>query len=680
MHNLNCAYQGLYLLVFSGLITSQVIAEAPAQPEQSPKVKIIFEIDPEPRFEPLLQWLTAGGWCDYIEVTPKVSREDICRLRERGFDVILHFQAHPDVLARDNDYKNRALPPIEEIMRRQMDCAGGDAEKVNWMMLLENDSAGVAHPQEVLGENPKTHAQAKALLDRHLDEAFEVANQYPKVKKWGMVGYAPSSHAFAARGLDALLVERTNDDVEDPQTGIAFCRGAARQYGIEWGVDFSLWWGPIYGCVQDLPTSYHKRNLYLAYFSGAESMRIEGGPLFWNAEKKEIYQLGNALDQFARFAKRTEPGVPDVPVAVMLAPDHGWMTPPYWAARHTAWNYARIPYRMGQRGIDGFFSAAYPGSNLAMQPFPFGRYENENPPASPFALSCIVPEFAPEPEDVFYTEEPVPFGAYESRDAARKALHDKQLETSPYRPMGSSRWGDIFDVLTTEAPGEVLGRYKALVLLGQVKFEKDVLDKLEAYVWAGGTVLMAAGVAGPQHSELTGLEMTPELHPAAAWQWQNGTYQDQSMLYVPAEAGPGVRILARTPEGKPLAACRTLGSGKVYTCLVPWYEDATGALCGPALAMFDDIFGELSPAAVEGLPAEWVTTRGANQRSVLVANHYGYEWHGKVTLKNLPKSYRICRELLTGNKISFKRTGSGAVANLTVPAYEVRVLRWEEGR
>ena len=173
-----------------------------------------------------------------------------------------------------------------------------------------------------------------------------------------------------------------NDDVDDLQTAIAFARGASKQYGCKWGIDLSLWWGVIHGCVQNLEPSFHRRNLFISYFSGTQAYRIEGGGLSLNPGTTTPNKLGEAFDKFFTFASQTHPGQIETPVAIVLPEDNGWITPPYWRTNNEAWNYARIPYRPGDRGIDGFFGAAFPGSVYAMDPFPAGCYGQDNPPAS----------------------------------------------------------------------------------------------------------------------------------------------------------------------------------------------------------------------------------------------------------------------------------------------------------
>ena len=78
------------------------------------------------------------------------------------------------------------------------------------------------------------------------------------------------------RSRDLVQVELTNDDVGSLAPALAFLRGAASQFGIRWGIDLSEWWGVIYGCVNDLPSSLHARAMALAYVAGASLVAVEG--------------------------------------------------------------------------------------------------------------------------------------------------------------------------------------------------------------------------------------------------------------------------------------------------------------------------------------------------------------------------------------------------------------------
>jgi hypothetical protein len=626
----------------------------------------------------VLGWLPRQNWLWGVEVLPSATTESVRSLRSRGLHIVVELLAHPATRARHAAHKRTAVPDAATQLSRLIDASGGD---LIWEPLLEDDSAGVAFPQQFLRARPRTHAEAKRLLDGYLDEALRPDPPLPAVHRWGVCGYATSAHAFAAHGLDCVLVERTNDDVEDLQTAIAFARGAARQYGTAWGIDLSLWWGPIYGCVQHLPASLYKRHLYLSYFSGARTFRIEGADLLARETGGRDTPVGLELAAFHRTIKDLEPGTPDVPVAILLPEDHGWMTPPYWRTTNEAWNYARIPYRPGDRGIDGFFGTAFPGCVYAMDPFPFGAYRSETPPASPFSLACVTPEFAPTPDDQYAAPPPLPFGAFTNRDQARKQLIAQGTDPSPYRPMADSRWGDVFDVLTESAQDAILARYNVVVLLGPLRLNDSLTARARRYVEHGGRLIVAAGVVGPSDSALTGLSIQPEQRVGRAWRWADGDWIHEAYRYLPcssADSDPATTILARAQSGEPLVASHRLGQGTVYTCLLPWYEAGHASLAGAARHLFDVVFDQVRPVDVTGPPCEWLSTRGQPDRYVVIANHDGSPWHGTIRLRsNGTERPPTVIEALTGRSLAMSTTSSGALeVIMDIPPYDLRVLQF----
>ncbi len=526
-------------------------------------------------------------------------------------------------------------------------------------------------------EEPKTHAQAKAMFDEYLQEAMARVKKHPEVGVWGMTGYAPSAHHYARAGIKTILCERTNDDVEDVQTAFAFCRGAAKQFDCQWGLDFSLWWGVFYGCVHQLDASLYTRHLWLSWFAGAENYRVEGGG-FIVGDPKNPLPIAATIDDWATKVRDIDPGTPDVPVAILMASDHGWMTPAYYRTTNVAWNYAMIPYRQGQRGIDGFFGAAFPGAIYAMDPFPFGSYAEDDPPATPYGLVAITPEFAPTEEDVYFAEPPVPFGRFRDRDEAREFIIGQDIDPSPYRPMGDTRWGDIFDVYVHDGPLDKLDDYPVLITLGQVPMDDALRARLIAYVEQGGTLVIAAGVAGPDDSALTGAKIAPELRVGRAWTWASESPVHDVFRYLRATLGENTGAIAQTPHGDPLIVRHTLGKGTVYTSLIPWFEGGNQPLSGVTLRLLDNVITTVQPVEVSGLPVEWLSTTSDGHRTVVVANHDGHAWAGTVHVKNVGEAFESCTEIRSGQPVEFTRDGKGATVELAVPAHDVKVVRWAD--
>jgi len=659
--------------------TTETQAASTLPPWDAP-LRILWEVEPGEPHEPVIDWLQERGWCWAIEVTARVEEDAIRMLRDRGFRSVVHLHAHPGTWAEDWAYKKqwdaRPVPDRVEAIKRHVNVYGGDAIA---NLFIEDDSSGVGFSGEYLKNPPADHAEALAMFERYMAKAMESLKVWSPIHPWGMMGHATTAHLYARHGVENIICERTNDDVDDLQTAIAFCRGAARQYGCEWGIDLSLWWGVFHGCVHELPAPLYKRHLYLAYFSGARTFRIEGGGFILGNPANPL-PVAAAIDRFATNVRGIDPGEADVPVAVMLAKDHGWLTPPYWRTTREAWNYARLPYRQGQRGIDGFFGAAFPGSIYAMDPFPFGAYKEGQPLGSPYALSCVTPDFAPSPDKEFYAEPPIPFGRFKNRDEAREAIVGETLDPSPYRAMGDSRWGDIFDVLTDDAEGETLKRYKILVLLGQIRLNDSLRQRLQQWVEAGGTLVMAAGVATPDDTELCGFAMAPELRVGRAWRWAGEDPVHEVFRYVPVDVAVAEDIdaLAATPAGAPLVIGHGLGKGHVITSLIPWFEGGHRDLAGPVLRTLDTLFAKVQPAIVEGLPVEWVSARGEGHRTLAIANHDGAPWKGAVTLRDVDEGFGHCTDIVTGEAVPFAHDGTDARFGLSIPPYDVRVLRWQE--
>lgn len=637
---------------------------------------IVYEMMPTPERLPILDWIAEGGWCSHVSCRPEVTDAMLLEIQKRGWRAVVTMLAHPGTRARQWTRWGLPMPDPDDVLARYKRLFG---DQFAWEVFTEDDSAGVAFPQVLLREQPRSYEAAKALFDAYIAEAMEAANQHRDVERWGRPGYASGVHPLAAQGLDCIMVERANDDVEDLQTGIAFARGAARQFGCKWGIDYSLWWGVIHGCVHDFPALFHKRNFHMAYFAGADAVSIEGGDLLYDLDDKKPHLLGQTLDEFGRLTLRVPRGEVVTPVAVVLPENNGWITPPYWRTTREAWNYARIPYQQGYRGVDAFFCMAYPGGNYAMDPFPFGRYGSEEVPASPFALSCVTPEFAPRPEHVYEAEPTLPFGRYADRHQAREDLRQRAVETSPYRPMGSTRWGDIIDVLTASAAEDVLCTYKAVVLLGPIRLDESLKARLMAYVKKGGTLILAAGVAGPNDSDLCGVHILPELWAGSAWCWEDESFVHESFRYCPARvaSGAGVGILAQTSNGRPLITCHELEQGRVYTCMAPWFEGGA-SMVGAAARALDDIIGAVQPVTVEGLPLHWVSSKRDGDITVALANNSDIEWKGRICVRSVDAPSAECRELLTGESVVTQHETAQASCDVTVPAFDVRVLAWTE--
>jgi hypothetical protein len=100
------------------------------------------------------------------------------------------------------------------------------------------------------------------------------------------------------------------------------------RHGCDWGVDLSLWWGAINGCVQNLNPSFHRRHLLISHIAGAHTIAIEGVDILLGPNST-LSPLAAALDEYGAFLlKQPARSNPDVPVAIIIATDQGTTPPP----------------------------------------------------------------------------------------------------------------------------------------------------------------------------------------------------------------------------------------------------------------------------------------------------------------------------------------------------------------
>jgi hypothetical protein len=599
----------------------------------------------------------------------------------------------------------------------------------------------VGFPYEQLAVPPPTHADAWAQFDNYLQRSQVLAAALmPGVPLIAQVGFAEQAHAHMARGAALALLERANDDVGDLNTAIAFGRGAAAQFNASWGVDLSWWWGVLYSGVNRLPGAFHRRHAYLAWAAGAAVVNVEGGDGLCDGSGTAL-PLGAELQAFGELVRPlggrgVAPALaPVAPVLLVVPRDHGFSTRPYWLTQDQGYGYARLPPRVGDRGLRSFFQTAFPGAGFAQDPWPFGAFASDDPPASMWALSSLTAPYAPRASDVVEAPPYIPFGTFPNRTAAAADFAASGADPSPYRPMADSTWGNIFDVAVAgaglastgqraAAPNNVFGgaarppraqragapaaggradpppplmRYRVAIVLGPVNLTADLKAQLVAFARGGGHVVVAAGVVGPNDGDLTGLpSVAPQLLAGRAWRWaapRGGPQVNEPYRFVPAFVPPGapnVTVLATTAAsvdacagGAPCAlATRFLvGAGAVTTCLVPWFEGVEG-LSGLAEALLRDAVGAVAPLAVEwadgaGWPVDTVAAAGpgGGAFTVVVSNNEGAPWTGAVTVVSTapgaPASLADCVELRSGAPAAL----NGRTLALTVGAYDVAVVR-----
>lgn len=310
------------------------------------------------------------------------------------------------------------------------------------------DGAGRKIETNFSGANaPKTPAEALKKMKEF------IAKQYPAngTDWYSMNGHYPWHHYAAENGASVLLTE-IGENVSNYQLRLAFNRGAARQYSLPWGVDFSNWWcGKIhdYTITRDgengiWGTASHtqgghslnlmERSFLMSYMSGADVLVAEaGGPLSFKDTLGadgfyEITPYGEVCQKFNKFLKaNTDMGITYTPIGLVLDYYHGSYSGLLNDAKKS---FATFDYTEGDEMTWNLMNMIWPGG-------------------------WVVQDTSDETDT---------------------------LINSPY--------GDSFDVLLQNASQEVLNSYPALVLSGDIKLSSKEVKLYTEYVNQGGILVM----------------------------------------------------------------------------------------------------------------------------------------------------------------------------------------------
>ena len=689
------------------------------------------------------QWAVNTSWAGrFLSVTADwdVNATLIHEARSLGWSITLTTHGSPRWRARTHKTRGTPMENLTQALQAQS-AAGLVGTQVLMEYMCEDDSAGVGFPQDLLTlarsagySNGATLMQPYEAMDawaEYVQEAHAAIAQWPLARRHARVGWPSSVHSVAPF-TDSVLVELTNDDVGSAAPAPAFARGAARQFNITWGVDLSLWWGVIHGCVQDLPASLQRRVLALAYVGGASVVSVEGcGWLDLLSDQPN--HIAQEVDRFGRLLTNGLPpslrGMPDATaqgVALVLPPELGWTERPSWsAATPTLWSYANIPVSAvrGAAAIDGLLSAFFPGISASgafgFLAFPFGEFEDDrHPAASPFARSAVLPPYAPDAKDVFYARSNLPFGAFHDRDELHKWFQSHETggrDPAPLRPMADSRWGDILDILVADPEGRWesmlanLGNPKTdgyqVVIWSNTSMTPEAASALRAYAERGGEVVVAIGAAGPVEASLTGVVPNGEQRAVRAWRWlaagsfgtETATVHADHFLTATINRSASydvseIDVMAVSePDKYPLVVRNAVGRGHVYTCLIPWF--GSDQLAPPALSLLEHVLMPAQPLTiVEGVPAlYWTTSTLLPQRKgrvAAVSNNADAMWQGKLQIRigdsgSAQCARVVCEDLWSGDSIpcipaSMPDSGAGygsAILALVINAHDVALLQ-----
>jgi hypothetical protein len=536
-------------------------------------------------------------------------------------------------------------------------CAAQPAKGHLWNLMIEWDQSGGAwvpngRPRYGALTRPQAHAR---FVDHYLKQSPPLATylRQPTAARpcrlAAVTDHSPNAFDAYEMGVDVGLLERGIDELGDIATGIAFMRGAGRQYDRPWGIDLSTWrtaadsatrfdaggkqtggWSP----------SYLRRHMYAAYMAGAHILQIEPTLYYGPAGSAALNPFGSAVKEFADFALRRHPdvGAPVVPMALMLDA-HSGFDPKHgrYNQQNAVW-YQDIPYSSGDFMIDNFLKLAYPD-----------HWRHGTTPGPRFSTPVGYQQFLTSGGD-----------------------------PRPYEPMPVTRWGDTFDVVLNTAPAGALRRYKVIVLLGDVVTDARLRQDLQSWVRAGGTLVVNVTQATTADEALLGVRLGGASLGASTSRWlaDNTAYPEPPFRYRPV-APVAARVLATAADGAPLITSNAVGAGQVILTTPEHLQTtARDRLLDVGVRLLAELSRRQAPAVVSGPGAQYMFSAAPGRLVTTIVNNSGVEWNGAITA-NIPGAVTAVREYTADTSATCARTGPTVTVKGSVPAYDLRIFAIE---
>ena len=251
-------------------------------------------------------------------------------------------------------------------------------------------------------------------------------------------------------------------------------------------------------------------------------------------------------------------------------------------------------------------------------------------------------------------------------------------------------FGEIFDVITTEAPAPLINSYRAIVLVGRARVDAQAAGVLKQFVEDGGLLFMVCEQMTPELWRLAGIADTGQMGKDSAYIRANDFYvynQGEFEYHKVKLNGAEPLFLANNYDDRiwPVATINRVGKGTVVVGTPAWLNvkgDPTKmhSLFSEVMTMLTD---ELSPVKVYGSEVKVMFNRNENGWVVTLMNNQGLTiaYPGYKTAEREYSSagvvlkprfeYSKAAEWLTGEKLSGKKEVS-----LIIPPGDIRIVEF----
>lgn len=447
-------------------------------------------------------------------------------------------------------------------------------------------------------------------------------------------------HYFLKEGVYTLIGAETAQGLPNSQIYYSFIRGAGKQYGVSWFGNASVWnrWGyKTYGKdATNIDEDYNsggplkgtslgllKRLIYNHLLYNCVAVGFEGSMRLDNDKLSPIGKIQQSAVKWAD--KYGDPGVMYTPVALMTDFFSGWSFPRHLYSKQAYKVWGNLPYECSDYMTDALLNILYPGYQDA------SYYKDER--------GFIAP--------------------------------------TPY--------GDMADCLMSDASLWVLKQYPVLVIADELRSDREINDKLQAYVEAGGHLIITAGSLKNMPQGIAGIKTTGKMFTSTEpVQYQGKTLYEIAPFTLAELSYPASATVLQQSGKLPAAVELHAGKGKL-TVLASPYAVTDAPQCGlpvkvkeeapldkpyPILkhveALMQDLF---SSAQLFGTNPELsliTCSRGSGEYTVLVSNE---SWE--------PKDFSI--EAKTGQIVSIEELPTDC-SELKAVGYTPKVVAIQPGR
>ena len=252
------------------------------------------------------------------------------------------------------------------------------------------------------------------------------------------------------------------------------------------------------------------------------------------------------------------------------------------------------------------------------------------------------------------------------------------LDPRPYEPMGQTGWGDNLDIILSNASAKALEHYRTIILLGDVRLEGELKDRLRGWVQKGGMLVVTVPQVDTGDAQLLGFAPWGGQGEGSQSRWllDGAVYEEPAYTYTMVEPTTAT-VLADTLQGDPLITRNRLGAGEVITVTADHLQSKDcQQLLSVGARLVDWLQAREALAEVKGPPVEYLVNQEQGKAIVTVVNNSGNVWHGSIVFPMPAGSYRTV-EWIADEAVPHDESSREVVVPVSVLPYDLKIIALE---